>query len=247
MKHRPAHASARPHPSRRRPGRPPPPRRGLARGGLEPPDHPGAAWSPAAQVLVEDTADGRTELVLMPLLRRARQRGAPLLPGHRRGRRRATSRCQQDAPARPDGRRRPPAGLREVGGLLSRRATPGLMVHAVALENWQRLHRFCSRCGEPHRHRRRRARPPLHLLRRRALPAHRPGGDHAGHRRPGPRPARPPDALAGGPLLHARRVRRARRVDRAGGGPRGRRRRPGVGVGRGRATSPASRGRSRPA
>lgn len=22
------------------------------------------------------------------------------------------------------------------------------MVHAVALENWQRLHRFCSRCGE---------------------------------------------------------------------------------------------------
>ncbi|MGO4426148.1 NAD(+) diphosphatase, partial [Streptomyces sp. MCAF7] len=23
-----------------------------------------------------------------------------------------------------------------------------LLVHAVALENWQRLHRFCSRCGE---------------------------------------------------------------------------------------------------
>lgn len=22
------------------------------------------------------------------------------------------------------------------------------MAHAVALENWQRLHRFCSRCGE---------------------------------------------------------------------------------------------------
>src|SRR5262249_25705551 len=24
----------------------------------------------------------------------------------------------------------------------------GLMVHAVGLENWQRTHRFCSRCGE---------------------------------------------------------------------------------------------------
>jgi NAD+ diphosphatase len=40
-----------------------------------------------------------------------------------------------------------PAGLREVGALLSERDA-GLMVHAVALENWQRLHRFCSRCGE---------------------------------------------------------------------------------------------------
>jgi len=40
-----------------------------------------------------------------------------------------------------------PAGLREAGSLLSERDA-GLLVHAVALENWQRLHRFCSRCGE---------------------------------------------------------------------------------------------------
>jgi NAD+ diphosphatase len=39
------------------------------------------------------------------------------------------------------------AGLREAGLLLSPRDA-GLMVHAVGLENWQRTHRFCSRCGE---------------------------------------------------------------------------------------------------
>jgi NAD+ diphosphatase len=40
-----------------------------------------------------------------------------------------------------------PAGLREAGALLGDRDAE-LLVHAVALENWQRLHRFCSRCGE---------------------------------------------------------------------------------------------------
>jgi NAD+ diphosphatase len=40
-----------------------------------------------------------------------------------------------------------PAGLREAGALLPERDA-ALMAHAVALENWQRLHRFCSRCGE---------------------------------------------------------------------------------------------------
>ncbi len=54
---------------------------------------------------------------------------------------------QKDAlPGRIDQSARP-AGLREAGLLLSPRDA-GLMVHAVALENWQRLHRFCSRCGE---------------------------------------------------------------------------------------------------
>jgi NAD+ diphosphatase len=54
---------------------------------------------------------------------------------------------QKDAlPGRIDQSARP-AGLREAGLLLSAREA-GLMVHAVGLENWQRTHRFCSRCGE---------------------------------------------------------------------------------------------------
>jgi NAD+ diphosphatase len=50
-------------------------------------------------------------------------------------------------PGRLDGDARP-AGLREVGGLLRDRDA-GLLVHAVALENWHRSHRYCSRCGHP--------------------------------------------------------------------------------------------------
>ena len=50
-------------------------------------------------------------------------------------------------PGRLDGDARP-AGLREVGGLLGDRDS-GLLVHAVALQNWHRSHRFCSRCGNP--------------------------------------------------------------------------------------------------
>ncbi|MDH6141715.1 NAD+ diphosphatase [Kitasatospora sp. GP30] len=50
-------------------------------------------------------------------------------------------------PGRLDGDARP-AGLREVGGTLSDRDA-GLLVHAVALEHWHRLHSFCSRCGHP--------------------------------------------------------------------------------------------------
>jgi NAD+ diphosphatase len=41
-----------------------------------------------------------------------------------------------------------PAGLREVGALLSDRDA-GLLVHAVALEQWHRTHRYCARCGTP--------------------------------------------------------------------------------------------------
>jgi NAD+ diphosphatase len=50
-------------------------------------------------------------------------------------------------PGRLDGDART-AGLREVGALLADRDA-GLLVHAVALENWHRSHRFCSRCGHP--------------------------------------------------------------------------------------------------
>ncbi|UCM90204.1 NAD(+) diphosphatase [Streptomyces marincola] len=115
----------------------------------------GAAWShpstrvfvvSGGQALIEERADGRTELVLMPSF------DAPLTEAHRYylgsdadGVRYFA--LQKDAlPGRMDAAARP-AGLREAAGLLSDRDNE-LLVHAVALENWQRLHRFCSRCGE---------------------------------------------------------------------------------------------------
>ncbi|MDT0342559.1 NAD(+) diphosphatase [Streptomyces litchfieldiae] len=115
----------------------------------------GAAWShpttrvfvvSGGQALIEETADGRTELVMMPSF------DAPLTEAHRYflgmdadGVRYFA--LQKDAlPGRMDEAARP-AGLREAAALLSERDNE-LLVHAVALENWQRLHRFCSRCGE---------------------------------------------------------------------------------------------------
>jgi NAD+ diphosphatase len=114
-----------------------------------------AAWShpttrvfvvSGGQALVEETEDGRTELVLMPSF------DAPLTEAHRyflgtdpEGVRYFA--LQKDAlPGRMDDLARP-AGLREAAALLSERHNE-LLVHAVALENWQRMHRFCSRCGE---------------------------------------------------------------------------------------------------
>ncbi|WP_049576999.1 NAD(+) diphosphatase [Streptomyces sp. SBT349] len=115
----------------------------------------GAAWShpstrvfvvSGGQALIEETGDGRTELVTMPSF------DAPLTEAHRYflgadadGVRYFA--LQKDAlPGRMDDAARP-AGLREAAALLSERDNE-LLVHAVALENWQRLHRFCSRCGE---------------------------------------------------------------------------------------------------
>jgi NAD+ diphosphatase len=115
----------------------------------------GAAWShpttrcfvvSGGQVLIEDTGDGRAELVTMPSF------DAPLTEAHRYflgidGDGVRYFALQKDAlPGRMDDAARP-AGLREAGVLLSERDAQ-LMVHAVALENWQRMHRFCSRCGE---------------------------------------------------------------------------------------------------
>lgn len=114
-----------------------------------------AAWShpttrcfvvSGGQALVEETEDGRTELVMMPSFE------APLTEAHRYflgsdadGVRYFA--LQKDSlPGRMDDLARP-AGLREAAGLLSERDNE-LLVHAVALENWQRMHRFCSRCGE---------------------------------------------------------------------------------------------------
>ncbi|EST36726.1 NUDIX hydrolase [Streptomycetaceae bacterium MP113-05] len=113
-----------------------------------------AAWShpttrvfvvSGGQALIEDTEDGRTELVTMPSF------DAPATESHRYflgvdSGGVAYFALQKDAlPGRMDAIARP-AGLREAGVLLPERDAE-LMVHAVALENWQRLHRFCSRCG----------------------------------------------------------------------------------------------------
>ncbi|HEX5567291.1 MAG TPA: NAD(+) diphosphatase [Streptomyces sp.] len=114
-----------------------------------------AAWShpttrcfvvSGGQVLIEDTGDGRAELVTMPSF------DAPLTEAHRyflgvdQDGVRYFALQKDTLPGRMDDVARP-AGLREAGALLSERDAQ-LMVHAVALENWQRLHRFCSRCGE---------------------------------------------------------------------------------------------------
>lgn len=114
-----------------------------------------AAWShpttrvfvvSGGQALIEDTEDGRTELVTMPSF------DAPFTEEHRYflgadadGVRYFA--LQKDSlPGRMDDIARP-AGLREAGVLLGDRDAE-LLTHAVGLENWQRTHRFCSRCGE---------------------------------------------------------------------------------------------------
>ncbi|CAM5434669.1 NAD(+) diphosphatase [Streptomyces narbonensis] len=114
-----------------------------------------AAWShpttrvfvvSGGQVLIDDRPDGTTELVMTPAFE------APVTETHRYFLGTDADgvsyfALQKDSlPGRMDQSARP-AGLREAGLLLSDRDA-GLMVHAVALENWQRLHRFCSRCGE---------------------------------------------------------------------------------------------------
>ncbi|MEU6401333.1 NAD(+) diphosphatase [Streptomyces sp. NPDC046985] len=114
-----------------------------------------AAWShpttrcfviSGGQALIDETPDGGTELVMTASF------DAPLTEAHRYflgADEDGVSyfALQKDSlPGRMDQSARP-AGLREAGLLLSPRDA-ALMVHAVALENWQRLHRFCSRCGE---------------------------------------------------------------------------------------------------
>jgi NAD+ diphosphatase len=111
-----------------------------------------AAWShPSTRVLpiaggeafVVDTGEG-TELVLLPSFE-APDEGDRYFLGTDEAGVSYFSLAGGTLPGRLDGDARP-AGLREVGGLLSDRDA-GLLVHAVALQNWHRLHRFCSRCG----------------------------------------------------------------------------------------------------
>jgi NAD+ diphosphatase len=114
-----------------------------------------AAWShpttrvfvvSGGQVLVEDTPDGRTELVMTPSFEAPETETHRYFLGIAPDGVRYFALQKDSLPGRMDDAARP-AGLREVGGLLSP-LEAGLMVHAVALENWQRMHRFCSRCGE---------------------------------------------------------------------------------------------------
>ncbi len=114
-----------------------------------------AAWShprtrvfvvSGGQVLIDENEAGVTELVTTPSFE------APLTESHRYFL--GTDEdgvsyfaLQKDSLPGPIDQSARAAGLREAGMLLSPREA-GLMVHAVALENWQRMHRFCSRCGE---------------------------------------------------------------------------------------------------
>lgn len=135
----------------------------LSRGGVDRAAHRrfdepwlAAAWShPATRVLpiaggeafVVDTEQG-TELVLVPSFE-APDEGDRYFLGTDDAGVSYFALAGESLPGRLDGDARP-AGLREVAGLLSERDA-GLLVHAVALENWHRLHSFCSRCGHPTR------------------------------------------------------------------------------------------------
>ncbi|MGW0607641.1 NAD(+) diphosphatase [Streptomyces sp. NPDC002644] len=113
-----------------------------------------AAWShpttrcfvvSGGQVLIDETPDGRTELLTTPSFEAPPTEAHRYFLGTDEDGVRYFALQRDSLPGRLDQSARP-AGLREAGLLLSDRDA-GLMVHAVALENWQRLHRFCSRCG----------------------------------------------------------------------------------------------------
>ncbi|GAA1509606.1 NAD(+) diphosphatase [Streptomyces synnematoformans] len=114
-----------------------------------------AAWShpttrvfvvSEGQVLIDDAPDGGTQLVTTPAFEAPPTEQHRYFLGTDADGVRYFALQKDSLPGRMDDTARP-AGLREAGLLLSERDA-GLMVHAVALENWQRLHRFCSRCGE---------------------------------------------------------------------------------------------------
>ena len=108
-----------------------------------------AAWShpttrcfvvSGGQVLIDETADGTHRTRHDPVLRGAPHRGAPLLPGHRRGRRQLL-RPPEGRPARPHGpvrapgrpARGGPAAVRPRRGPDGARGRPGeLAAHCTA-------------------------------------------------------------------------------------------------------------------
>jgi len=102
-----------------------------------------AAWERARVLLVEDgraLVDG-TELVLV---------GPEAAPSGDRFYLGSDAESVYFAVAGPlpGGRDARPAGIREVGTVLSDRDT-GLLVHAVGLANWHAAHPRCPRCGAP--------------------------------------------------------------------------------------------------
>ena len=62
-------------------------------------------------------------------------------------------------------------------------AEGGLAAYTAALLNWHRRHRFCAACGHESDIVEGGLTRAVPELRRRAPPAHRPGRDHARHRR----------------------------------------------------------------
>ena len=107
--------------------------------------------------------------------------------------------------ADPGQRRRP-----SISAPWRRRGASATGMPATAFARLRRSRRRCK-------HRRLPAR--LRGLRRRAFPAHRPGGDHARDRRR-PRPARPAGAFPAGHVFLPRRLRRAGRDHRGCRPPR---------------------------
>ena len=160
---------------------------------------------PATRVL--EVADGRApvdadlRLVLRaPDRRRTTRSRAAYLGDDARG-------TSYVAAERPD----PGRGLADAArgrAALDDRAA-GLLAEAVALSNWHATHPRCPRCGAPTEVGPGRLDPGLHERRQRALPAHRPGGDHGRRRRRGPAAARARRRLAGGPDVDPGRFRRA--------------------------------------
>ena len=114
-----------------------------------------AAWShpdtrvltvSGGKALVADGGDGGAELVLLPSFE-APDGGDRYFLGTDEAGTAYFAVAVDSLPGHVGGAARP-AGLREVALLLNDRDS-GLMVHAVALENWHRTHRFCARCGRP--------------------------------------------------------------------------------------------------
>ncbi len=99
--------------------------------------------------------------------------------------------------------------LREIGRTRRRPATPALVVSAIALEQWHQRHTHCPRCGAPTVESQPAGHAALHGRRQRALPAHRSRGDHAGRTTAATGRCSAAGTSGGGPVLHARRIRRA--------------------------------------
>jgi len=112
-----------------------------------------AAWAdPATRVLVlaegralvVDIAPDRTDLVLLPPAEAPA--GDRIYLGTDEDGVSYFAVTATELPAAAEGAGARAADLREVGASLGDREA-GLLVHAVALENWHRSHRFCPRCG----------------------------------------------------------------------------------------------------